>query len=73
MEEPMSKDQTAPPAPRTVTGFGSLNPERIPVSGLPDVYYVPEVDNFYSMATRRGMGDAFYREYIHLMQNGKSA
>jgi hypothetical protein len=39
---------------------------------MPDVYYVPETDNFYSCSERRGMGDAFYRKHIHLMRRSQS-
>jgi len=59
------------PAPRIISDIGSTNPERVDVPGMPDVYYVPETDNFYSRSERRGMGDAFYREHIHLMRQGR--
>jgi len=51
-----------------MTGIGNLRPERVEVPGMPDVYYVPEVDNFYSRSGQRGMGDQFYRDNIRLMR-----
>lgn len=55
------------PAPRNSSGIGPLEPTRLDVPGMPDVYFCPEVDNFYSRSKRRGMGDAFYRSNIYRM------
>jgi hypothetical protein len=35
--------------------------------GNPDVYYSPEMDNFYSRKDKRGMGSKFYVENIAAM------
>jgi hypothetical protein len=58
------------PAPRMPVGISplSLLETSLEVSGMPDVYYSPDTDNFYSRTERRGMGDAFYRANIHLMR-----
>jgi hypothetical protein len=62
-----TSDTTILPAYRAPSGIGYLEPERLDVPGMPDIYYVPETDNFYSRSAQRGMGDAFYRANIHRM------